>query len=232
MSHALVPQPSSKDLRAQSKAAKAHQKEVAKHNKHLDRDHKEWAGRMARARDALAFVINERGTLGGAPIALRSGETFYRAFPVALIEDRTQTSYTGRRRGVSIPVATLGGHAIRYNVGSSAGQVHKTSVPTVIDNGELVVTSHRLTFRGRRQSREHLLSKLISVDWPAEQRLTIAVSNRQKVTEVQYRSDDAFVLQLSVTVVCADADGGRGAIVAELQQAVDELQATEPRPMQ
>jgi hypothetical protein len=88
---------------------------------------------------------------------------FLQVAPVALIEDRVRGGhYEGRSQGVSIPIGSIGGHAVRYHVGANKGHyVQGAPTPTAIDQGTVLITNKRVVFEGAKQTRECLFTKLI-----------------------------------------------------------------------
>lgn len=214
-----------KTLREQRRDAR----EMRKATEELEKRLASWRSDLSIAERALRFASDEKPSAAGAPVMLKAGETWWQSFPVQLIEDRVQTSWTSGHQGLSIPVAKIGGRSVRYSVGASKGHVDRTTVATAVDQGSLIVTSGRLLFLGQKQSRESLFAKLIGVDWPAPGQLAIAVSNRQKVTLLQYQPSYAFDLQMTVTLAQADFAGRRDELIHELEQTVAQVRAAEPK---
>ncbi|MFB9747187.1 DUF2510 domain-containing protein [Leifsonia shinshuensis] len=204
-------------------------RELRKATEELEKRLASWRSDLSIAERALRFASDEKPSAAGAPVMLKAGETWWQSFPVQLIEDRVQTSWTSGHQGLSIPVAKIGGRSVRYSVGATKGHVDRTTVATAVDQGSLIVTSTRLLFLGQKQSRESLFAKLIGVDWPAPGQLAIAVSNRQKVTLLQYQPGYAFDLQMTITLAQADFTGRRDELIHELEQTVAQVRAAQPK---
>jgi hypothetical protein len=96
---------------------------------------------------------------------LKLGESLYATLSQAsLVEERAgQGHFVARNAGVSVPIGSLGGHAIRYRVGATRGHyVSAPPVPTAIDTGTVYVTDRRVVFTGSKQTRECAYAKLLS----------------------------------------------------------------------
>jgi hypothetical protein len=164
-------------------------------------------------------------------IVLKAGEALFgKVDGASLIEDRAgRGSWQGRSQGVSIPVASLGGHAIRYHVGASKGHyVAGTPVPTAIDTGTVFITNHRVVFRGQKQTRECMFDKLVSCHHEAGESI-FSVSNRQKNTVIYYgpQIDDWF--QTRYAVAFADFQGTREQLSKEVEDEISSLDASRPQ---
>ncbi|HET8905342.1 MAG TPA: hypothetical protein VFN11_00100, partial [Ktedonobacterales bacterium] len=83
-----------------------------------------------------------------AGIIAHKGETVLHMTSATLSEDRTTSKYVGGSSGVSIPV----GHGFRFRVGSYQGHTIRSEHLTRIDNGNLVITTQRIIFTGRKST--------------------------------------------------------------------------------
>jgi hypothetical protein len=207
------------DKKSLKLAAKAH--EVA------TQQHAEWQQRYDLAQQLVREAQTNHGQADG-PLMLKKDEFYFGSSPTSLVEDRAQRSYSAGYRGVSIPVASIHGHAVRYTVGRSAGSVHTSQVATIVDWGVLHVTNQRLIFVGAKATREHLFAKMISLEYEDNTHILISVSNRQKPTLLQYAINDARDLQVTIALAQSDATGKRDELVNELQQMLDGIKAQEP----
>lgn len=217
--------PAVKSSREISREAKVRRKA----NEKLQAQHASWRSDMSMAERALTFAVNEKPSASGAPVMLKAGETWWQSFDVQLVEDRVQTSWTSGHQGISIPVASIGGRSVRYSVGASKGHVDRTTVATVVDQGRLVITSQRMVYLGAKQTRELLFSKLLGTEWPSPGQIAIAVSNRKAVTLLNYQAYSAFDLQMTVAVAQADFAGARPQLIKDLEGAVAQVRAAEPK---
>jgi hypothetical protein len=141
--------------------------------------------------DELNSALSAAQTRQGSPssdIVLKRGEAVFATVTNAsLVEDRRGAGhYAGGSSGVSIPIGSVGGRSVRYRVGASRGHyVQGTLHPEAVDNGKLVITNQRIVFVGGKKSIESQFAKLISAN-VGDGDLSIAVSNRQKVTRIHY----------------------------------------------
>jgi hypothetical protein len=144
-------------------------------------------------RDAYAKLLQTAQTFNGASaseLMLLPGEAvFYKVTGASLIEDRkAQGHYQRGSRGVSVPLGSIGGRAVRYRVGASHGHyVQGASKPTAIDTGTVYITNKCVIFQGGRQTRECTFAKLLGFHHDdREGSTTFSVSNRQKPTTIHY----------------------------------------------
>jgi hypothetical protein len=83
-----------------------------------------------------------------ADIMTHKGETVLFATTANLSEDRTTTKYVGGSSGFSVPL----GHGFLYRVGSYRGQAIRAEHLTHIDQGNLIITTQRIIFTGRKST--------------------------------------------------------------------------------
>ena len=149
-----------------------------------------------------------------APIVLKRGEHLLLVVHGAgLFESRRGAGHwEGRSQGVSIP---LGHSGLRYRVGRSHGHyVQGAETPTIIDQGDVVITDHRVVFVGMVRSTEWAFAKLVSVQHDEERPwTTIAVENRQKVSgflyDVKTAGEVRSVLEVAVGLFNGEGDHSR-----------------------
>lgn len=208
---------------------KHHEKKLAETYQH---DLAQWQ----QLHDDTVHMIELARSYSGAPssdLMLHGGEAVYGYVTGAsLIEDRRgRGHYVGGSAGISIPVATIGGHAVRYHLGATRGHYEQAPpVPTAIDQGTVFVTNQRVVFKGARQTRECLFSKLIGVEHEDDGTTIVSVSNRQKPTVVHYGAKLAGWFQFRLALALAHAKGA----VAELEQQLDDqlrqIESGRPQP--
>jgi hypothetical protein len=186
-------------------------------------------------RDAQAAIVNLVTTYSGdtnAPgLMLKPGETLFGSMTgVSLIEERAgQGEFVGRSQGFSVPIGSLGGHAIRYRVGASQGHyVAAAPVPTAIDQGNFFITNQRVLFQGTRQTRECLFAKLAAFQTSPNGAATFSVSNRQKPTVIRYGRDLASWFDLRLEMAMAHYRGSLPDLIAKAQADLNSIDATRP----
>jgi hypothetical protein len=189
-------------------------------------------------RDGCAERLEIAKTADGSPDAdgllLKKGELVFAIISgAALVEDRRGAGeWKGRSQGVSFPIAKIGGRSVRYRVGQTRGHyVQGAPVPTAIDTGDVVVTNQRVIFKGAKQSRECLYTKLLAYEASDDGTMTLSVSNRQKATVVYYgeaaAGEAAFRLDLALAHFREDVPALVEQIEADLQ-AIDDAKPEPP----
>lgn len=187
-------------------------------------------------RDACESLLAMAQTFQGAAsdeILLKKGEALIATVTGAsLIEERRgRGSWQGSSSGVSVPVGSLGGRSVRYRVGGSRGHyVQGAPVPTAIDTGTIFVTTQRVIFQGSRQTRECRFDKLISIHHTDDGSTIFSVSNRQKPTVVHYGVSISGWFNFRLDLALAHYRGDVPALVAQLQQQLDAVDAAKPSP--
>lgn len=162
---------------------------------------------------------------------LRAGEALFATVTGAsLVEERRGAGqYTGHSNGVSIPIGSIGGHAVRYHVGATKGHyVQAPPVPTAIDTGTVVVTNQRVIFQGARQTRECMFSKLIGFEHHPDGSTVFSVSNRQKPTVIHYGARTAGWFAFRLDLALAHYRGTVAELVAKLTAEQRRLEAARP----
>lgn len=186
-------------------------------------------------RDAQAQFISLAKTYTGVQtsdgLVLKLGESLYATVSQAsLVEERAgQGHFVARNAGVSVPIGSLGGHAIRYRVGATRGHyVSAPPVPTAIDTGTVYVTDQRVVFTGSKQTRECANAKLLSTNFRPDGTCTLAVSNRQKPTVVHYGSSLSGWFEFRLDLALAHYRGAVAPFAAQLQSELADLDANRP----
>lgn len=208
---------------------KHHQKKLADQYQHELGHWQELHDSTAEAL-ALAQGFNGEST---AQLMLKAGEAVYATVTnAALVEERRGAGhYTGASSGVSIPIGSLGGHAVRYHVGATRGHyVQAPPVPTAIDHGTVFVTNQRVVFQGRRQTRECAFAKLIGFQHTNDGGTIFSVSNRQKPTVIHYGTQIAGWFDFRLDLALAHFKGTVPDLLQQLQDQMAKLDAARPQP--
>ncbi len=215
--------------KAVQRQTREHQKTVTVQNKHFAENHAEWQTQLRDLEEMLMQAQEFHGDQTNA-ILLKAGELKYVEIPGGIIEDRAgQRSFVAGHQGVSIPIGSLGGRSVRYYVGQTRGHaVQAPPVPTLIDQGTIVVTNQRLVFQGAKQTRECLFSKLIGYEHLDVGDTVVSVSNRQKPTRLHYAATSSNWFQFGLTLALADFRGETQALVAQLSTQLTAKRNAEP----
>lgn len=206
---------------------KHHEKKLAEEYQHRLA---QWQALRDSTAQALALAQGFNGE-GSTELMLKPGEAVFAAVSSAsLIEERRGAGhYTGASSGVSIPIGSVGGHAVRYHVGATRGHyVQAPPVPTSIDQGTVYVTNQRVVFQGGRQSRECAFAKLIGFQHTADGTTVFSVSNRQKATVIHYGIQIAGWFDFRLDLALAHFKGTVPALVAQVQAQLAQLEAARP----
>jgi hypothetical protein len=196
---------------------------------HYDAALSAWQSR----RDEQAQLLEVAESFDGADtneMMLGTDErVFVQVAPVALIEDRVSGGhYEGQSQGVSIPIGSIGGHAVRYHVGANKGHyVQGTPTPTAIDQGTVFVTNKRVVFEGAKQTRECLFTKLIGFQHDGSS-TTFSVSNRQKPTTIFYGDDVAGTVDFRLDLALAHFKGTVSDLVAQVRSDLQRVEGERP----
>lgn len=214
--------------RKAKKAAREHAAAEARHAAALA----QWQAERDACADSLDLVKNFTGSAHADGLVLKPGErciaTVTRA---ALIEDRAgKGEWKGASQGLSIPVGTIKGRSIRYRVGQTRGHyVQGEPVPTAIDTGTVFITDQRVVFRGAKQTRECLFTKIVGYDHSPDGMTTISVSNRQKATRIQYGAAISGWFALRFDLALALHQGQVPMLISELERDLAAIDAEKPR---
>jgi hypothetical protein len=211
-------------------AGRRQAKEIETANKGFAERHHAWLENQRAVQEFLDDARDFRGQ-GTNAIILKKDELEYFTVSGNLIEERAgKATYTGSRQGISVPIGQIGGHSIRYNVGRSKGHVERAApVDTIIDTGTVVVTDQRIVFVGSKQTREHLFTKLMSVDYPTHGEVVISVSNRQKSTHLTYSSNLSGQFQTRASLALSVFRGQVDEYIQEMEGAIGSITAAEPK---
>lgn len=155
----------------------------------------------------LRRLASEIPLRSSARFPMRAGEGFvYQLDDVSLVEPRRGTR-TSTRSTHAITFAVAKG--LYYTAGSSKGESPEPDDELkVIDQGTATFTSKRIVFAGSKQSREWAFSKILGWEDGEGTLLTIAVSNRQKVSGIRLNSLDDLMPSVALQISLAVNEGG------------------------
>jgi len=188
---------------------------------------KQWFRRnfvsFAKAQESeLLRLVDGMPLPSTAKFPLKPGEGFvYQLRNVSLVEPRRGTRTSSRTTHAATFALAKG---LYYTVGSSKGvSPEPDDELKVIDQGTATFTSKRVVFAGSKQTREWAFAKMLGWDEGAGALLTIAVSNRQKVSGIQLngRSElmPSVALQIAIAVGEDGWDTARGMCVRGAENA-------------
>lgn len=199
------------------------------------RDHQAAVTDWQSQRNAYAELLQIASQFAGnttSDLNLSSGEAvFYTVTGASLVEERSGGGHwEGRSQGVSLPVGSIGGHAVRYRVGASKGHYVKAPpVPTAIDTGTVYLTDKRMVFQGTAQTRECPWAKLIGFRHTDDGgATTFSVSNRQKPVTVHYGPKVSAAFDFRLDLALAHYRGTVDQLVAHLQDELAQIDARRP----
>ena len=185
-----------------------------------------WSKRKDELESVLQIALAGCG-FGSNDIVLKPGESV-----VCLI--RASDSWRSEKaRGIGPAVRRgcpyLWVFGVRGRVGRSRGHyVPGNEAPTVIDTGTMYLTTQRLIFNGAASGQWSAnFSKVISID-AGGGHLRIAVSNRQKPTDISYGSSIDGWVEPRVDTALAIFGGDTSQVVAEIRQLIAAHNATRP----
>lgn len=208
---------------------KHHEKKLAEEYQH---QLAHWQELHDSTAQALALAQGFNGETSSQLVLKAEEAVFATVTNAALIEDRRGAGhYTGASSGVSIPIGSIGGHAVRYHVGATRGHyVQAPPVPTAIDQGTAFVTNQRVVFEGGRQTRECAFAKLIGFQHTGDGSTVFSVSNRQKPTVIHYGTQIAGWFDFRLDLALAHFRGTLPELVAQVQAQMAQLDAARPQP--
>jgi len=206
------------------------------HQKKLAEQYQHELAHWQELHDSTTEALNLAQSFNGeatAQLMLKNGEAVFATVTNAsLVEERRGAGhYTGGYSGVSIPIGTIGGHAVRYHVGATRGHyVQAPPVPTAIDTGTVFVTNQRVVFAGSRQTRECAFAKLIGYEHTGDGATVFSVSNRQKPTVIHYGTQVAGWFDFRLELALAHFKGTVADLVTQLQGQLAQLETSRPQP--
>lgn len=198
--------------------------------KHYEEHLAQWNQLHSSTEDLLKLAQDFQGESSTA-ILLKTGEAVFATVNGAgLIEDRRGAGHwEGRSSGVSVPIASVGGHSVRYHVGASRGHyVQGEPTPTAVDTGTVYITNQRVIFQGGRQTRECLFTKLVGYEHTSDGGTILSVSNRQKPTTLHYGTKIAGWFHFRLDLALAHFKGTVPQLVDELRQQLQKVELDKP----
>lgn len=119
-------------------------------------------------------------------LVLQKGEIGYWSEPSTLVEEKViNRRYEGGSSGVSFRVMK----GVSYRVGSYRGRTITDMGKVVVDDGDLIITSKRLIFRGRNKSFGILLGKLLDIHF-FKDGLQVTEANKSKPRMFGFRGSE------------------------------------------
>lgn len=140
---------------------------------------------------------------------------------VGFIETRATKSAAGIGASFSIP----GVQGVRFHTGRISAP--STQVMTTLDIGEFKINNEMAWFTGAKYSRKWEWSKLLGVDLTADDRVLIAVENRQKVSGIRYSPNSD--MDWRVDAIIRSIMGGRETYQESLNWIKSELSKIEDK---
>ena len=162
--------------------------------------------------EKLDFLAKNLPLSNSSALALRGDEEFvYQLEDVALIESRKAPRVT-QRSGGAVTFALAKGLYYTGARGSSVSPEPEDEMRT-IDQGSVTFTTQRVVFVGSKQSREWDFSKMLGWNEGPGFSVTIAVSNRQKVSGIEISGNTdigpSALMQICETVRDSGWDAAR-----------------------
>lgn len=200
--------------------------------KHYEKQLADWQQQVTGLQEYLHIVETFTGETSGDTVVLRAGETLFGSITnTSLVETRVSGGHwVSGSSGFSVPVGSIGGHAVRYHVGRTRGHyVQGAPAPAAVDTGTLAITSQRVIFMGSRQTRECAFSKLAGYRHDGGE-VTLSVTNRQRPVTVHYGTelDSWFVERFELAL--AHFRGTVPQLHAQVQALIDQAEAHRPSP--
>lgn len=189
----------------------------------------EWEGRYKEVQELIALV-NRGPNFNSQSVVLKRDEGVIAEVTKAhLIEQvRGKGTYTGRNKGVSIPIGTVGGRSVRYRVGATKGHyVQAPPHPASTDVGTLVITNKRVLFIGAAKTVECLLTKVVAMSME-DGVLTVSVSNRQKPSSFSVGNSLTEWLGVRVNIALAFFNEDAASALRELQRSLAQMESSKP----
>ncbi len=190
-----------------------------------------WQTQVDNTKSCLNLAQSFNGELTDQIVLLSGESLFFYVTNTSLMEERAGAGHwQGKSSGFSIPVAHIGGSAVRYHVGASKGTyIQGTPHETAVDVGTTYVTDKRVIYQGKNQTREVDYTKLIGVNHDQQQgETTFSVSNRQKPITIHYGVNvlPAFIFRLSLAM--AHYKNTVPEFITELQSTLSRLESDRP----
>lgn len=215
-----------KQRRAERQAAKAAAAEQARAAQAAST----WSNEQAELEAQLELVTSYEGEPARGVIMQPGEAAFAQVGSCALLGDiKERGHFVAGSQGLSIPVGSIGGRAIRYRVGATRGHYEPGEVHVGgVDEGQLVITNQRILFLGAKKTIESKLAKVVSAEVDDDGTITVAVSNRQSPMSVAVGSATADWLRLRLDLAVARYQGNVDQLAAKLREQVEQHAAARP----
>ena len=140
---------------------------------------------------------------------------------------RTQTRYTGRSQGISIPIVA----GIRYRVGASAGQIIPgEEMQMEKEQGMVKLTNQRLIFVGSNNTMEWAFSKFLAASSnPSRDDFLFAVSNRKKTSGLRFSPNDGIAFSRLLALSLYAYEKGIPATIKAIKGELKDAEASKPK---
>jgi len=183
-----------------------YEKFLTRRRQEYEASYRAWESADAEITELIDTATEFRGIDDASQLEgfnLKRGERAYLTISsCGLVEPRRAVGqYTGGYSGFSFRVTK----GVRYHVGGSRGYYTPgPESPTMIDEGEVLISNLRVVFRGPKQSREWSFPKLLGVTHYPDGWTALQVSNRQKASGIAYGTNASetvrFRLSLALSV--------------------------------
>ncbi|MDA8026441.1 MAG: hypothetical protein M0T78_07885 [Actinomycetota bacterium] len=175
-------------------------------------------------------LIKQGGDFTNNTLNLQKGEGVYiQVHNVSLLGDvKSAGHYVSGHQGISIPIGSLGGRSVRYNVGRSkghyeAGATHEAGV----DTGQFYITNTRIIFVGTKKTTVIPISTVISAN-VASGAVTVSSSKLTKTLRVWIGSELEEWVSEWIKLALAVNSEGKDKVAEDLTNQIVELEAAKP----
>jgi hypothetical protein len=185
---------------------------------------------------ALAAARTFHGDPTADGLILKRDETVYLTVAGArrLEERKGPSRWQGGSAGISVPLFRIGSGTVRGHIGQTQGHlIPGEPMITPIDTGTVWFTSQRIIFQGEQTTCDIPLGKAIAYNLNENGSVTVSVSGRAKPLTIWIgnRGRETALLQSTLELVLATANGTRDAYITGLEQALQDLDDRFPEPL-
>lgn len=175
-------------------------------------------------------LIKQGGDFTNNTLNLQKGEGVYiQVHNVSLLGDvKSAGHYVSGHQGVSIPIGSLGGRSVRYNVGRSkghyvAGATHEAGV----DTGQFYITNTRIIFAGTKKTTVIPMSTVISAN-VANGTVTVSSSKLTKTLRIWIGNELEEWVSEWIKLALAVNSEGKDKVAEDLTNQIVEFEAAKP----